>query len=98
MLWSDIAYLVSVTKTKDEIGDTVETTEETKIFVNKKSIRQSEYYQALSTGLKPEIMFEVRTIEYEDEKTIKYNDTIYNIIRAYSKNGEVTELICQAVI
>lgn len=98
MLWRDVAKLISTTETVDDIGDTILTATEKEVFVNKKSIRQSEYYQALSTGLKPEIMFEVRTIDYEDEEDIKYNNKNYNIIRTYTKNGEVTELICQAVI
>lgn len=98
MLWRDVAKLISTTETVDDIGDTILTATEKEVFVNKKSIRQSEYYQALSTGLKPEIMFEVRTIDYEDEEDIKYNNKNYNIIRTYTKNGEITELICQAVI
>ena len=98
MLWCDVAKLISITKTVDDIGDTVETEVKKQVFVNKKSIRQSEYYQALSVGLKPEIMFEVKSIDYADEKVIEYNSKPYNITRAYSKNGEVTELICQKVI
>lgn len=98
MLWSDVAKLISITKTVDDIGDTILTATEREVFVNKKSIRQNEYYQALSTGLKPELMLEVKSIEYEDEEDLKFNNKNYRIIRTYSKNGEVTELICQAVI
>lgn len=98
MLWNDVAKLITYTQTVDDIGDTIITETEKEVFINKKSIRQSEFYQALSTGLKPEIMLEVRTIDYEDEKDVKYNNKSYNIIRAFSKNGEITELICQAVI
>ncbi len=98
MLWNDVAKLISTTETVDDIGDTILTATEREVFVNKKSIRQSEYYQALSVGLKPEIMFEVKSIDYADEKVIEYNSKPYNITRAYSKNGEVTELICEKVI
>jgi len=98
MLWCDVANLVSYTETTNGMGDTITTESLREVFVNKKSIRQSEYYQALSTGLKPEIMFEVRAIDYQDEENISYNGKLYNILRTYSKNGEVTELICQAVI
>ncbi|NLC03181.1 MAG: phage head closure protein [Tissierellia bacterium] len=98
MLWSDVAKLISITKTVDDIGDTVEVSVKKQVFVNKKSIRQSEYYQALSVGLKPELMLEVRSIDYSDEKDIEYNNKNYNITRVYTKNGEITELICQAVI
>lgn len=98
MLWNDVAKLITQTETVDDIGDTVITKTEKQVFVNKKSIRQSEYYQALSVGIKPEIMFEVRSIDYSDEKLINHNNKDYRITRVYTKNGEVTELICQAVI
>lgn len=98
MLWNDIAKLISIIQAVDAYGDTVETKTEKQVFVNKKSIRQSEYYQALSVGLKPELMLEVRSIDYSDEKDIEYNNKNYNITRVYTKNGEITELICQAVI
>ena len=98
MFWKDIAELISVVYTSNEIGDTIEVASFRQVYVNKKSVRQSEYYQAMSTGLKPEIMLEVRTIDYEDEKEIKFNDRKYRIIRAYDKNGEITELVCEAVI
>ena len=98
MLWSDIAELISYTEEKDDIGDTILVPSFKEIFVNKKSVRQNEYYQALSAGLNPEIMIEVRSIDYEDEKDLKYNNKNYNIMRVYDKNGETTELICEAVI
>jgi len=98
MLWSDIAELISYTEEKDDIGDTILVPSFKEIFVNKKSIRQNEYYQALSAGLNLEIMIEVRSIDYEDEKDLKYNNKNYNIMRVYDKNGETTELICEAVI
>lgn len=98
MLWCDVAKLISTTETTDDIGDTIITTIEKDVFVNKKSIRQNEFYQALSTGLKPELMLEIKSIDYSDEENIKFNNKDYRIIRTYSKNGEVVELICQAVI
>lgn len=101
MLWNDVATLINYTgdtKVTDDIGDTVKTPAEREVFVNKKDVRQSEFYQAKSTGLKPVLMLEVKSIDYEDEKDIKYNNKDYKIIRTYSRNGEVTELICEAVI
>lgn len=63
------------------------------VFVNKKSVRQSEVYQAATAGLKPELMFEVRSLDYDSEERLKYNNKVYEIIRVYDR-GEVTELIC----
>lgn len=96
-MWSDQITLISITQTVDEIGDTEEKETETTIFANKKSIRQSEYYNALSAGLKLEIAFEVHSYEYSGEKKLSYNLKKYNIIRTYEK-GDFTELICEAVV
>lgn len=98
MLFKDVIKLISVTYTENEIGDSVETPVEREVLADKQSIRQNEFYQAAATGLKPEIMFEVRTVEYQDEQKLSYNDKKYNIIRTYDKGGELTELICSGLV
>lgn len=64
------------------------------VFANKKSVRQSEFYQAYAAGLKPELSFEVREMEYASEPKLRFDGLDYYIIRTFSKNGEVVELIC----
>lgn len=98
MFFKDVINLISITPTENDIGDTIDTETLRQVFANKKSIKQSEFYQAAATGLKPEIMFEVRTDEYQDEKRLSYNNKEYNIIRTYDKNGELTELICSGIV
>ncbi len=96
-MFKDIVTLISITTTTDEIGDIVEVENEREVFANKKSIKQSEYYQALSAGLKPEVTFTMHSFEYEAEKILKYNGKPYNIIRTFEK-GDFIELICEAVV
>jgi SPP1 family predicted phage head-tail adaptor len=98
MLFRDVAYLCTITFTENDLGDIVETLAESLVYVNKKSVRQSEYYQAQATGLKPELMLEIRTIDYNDEERLKFDNKYYNIIRNFSKNGEITELICNRLV
>lgn len=98
MLFKDVIELISITCTENDIGDTVETPNGREVYANKKSIRQNEFYQAAATGFKPELMFEVRTVEYEGERKLEYDSKQYNIIRSYDKNGEITELICSGVV
>ena len=66
------------------------------VYTNKKSVRQSEAYQAAAVGLKPELMFEVRSFDYEQEERIDYNGKLYEISRVYDR-GEITELVCIAI-
>lgn len=98
MMWGDVLNLISIDSAVNSLGDITETPTSRQVFCNKKSIRQSEFYQAQASGLKPEIMFEIRAIDYADEKKLSFESLEYNIIRTYSKNGETLELICNRLI
>lgn len=100
MLWRDIGYLMHEKNPAetDEMGRPVVSYSETKVFCNKKSVRQSEFYQAHAQGFRPELMFEVRSDEYHGETHFKYAGKVYRIIRTYDKNGEITEIICNSMV
>jgi SPP1 family predicted phage head-tail adaptor len=97
MYFSDKIELIAITVTENSMGDMIETETKTEVFANRKSIRQSEFYQAAATGLRPEIMFEVWSEEYSSQQRVKYDNKLYTIIRTYDK-GERTELVCQGVV
>ncbi len=98
MLFRDVVKLISVAVTENDMGDIIETPTEREVFADKQSIRQSEFYQAAATGLRPELMFVVRSIDYNGEPKLKYNGKEYTIIRTYDKDGELIELICQGLV
>jgi SPP1 family predicted phage head-tail adaptor len=98
MLFRDVIDLVSITRTVNDVGSYTETEVKKTVFADKKSIRQSEFYQAQATGLRPELMFVIRTIEYNNESKIVYNAKNYQVIRTHDKNGEFIELICQGIV
>lgn len=66
------------------------------LLANKKSVVRSEFYQAFANNLKPTIIFEIHAFEYENEQKLRHEGQDYLIIRTYSKNSEILELICQA--
>ncbi|MGJ9381529.1 phage head closure protein [Salipaludibacillus sp. CF4.18] len=98
MLWRDTVDFLTVTYMENDMGDSIEAETSRTVFANKKSIRQSEFYQAAMTDLRPELMFEVRSEDYEDETKLKFNNKDYDIIRVFTKNGEITELTCQGLV
>jgi SPP1 family predicted phage head-tail adaptor len=98
MMWRDVVQLVRLDYIVNDYGDQEYLRTTQTVFANKKSVRQSEFYQALATGLKPEIMFEVRTLEYTGQENLIYNLKEYVIIRTYSKNDEITELVCSGLV
>jgi SPP1 family predicted phage head-tail adaptor len=93
MLWNKIAYLGNEATTQNSLGDDIPVEPSRKVFVNKKSVRQSEFYDAKRSDLKAELMLEVHSVDYEDEDLIKFEGVVYDILRTYDRPDEVTELI-----
>lgn len=82
-------------KDSDDIGDVVKGEAYwNRIYAKKKSITQSEFYQAQAQGFKPELKFEINSFEYEDNKKIRYKGRIYKILRTYEVSSEKMEIVC----
>ena len=82
-------------KESDDIGDVVKGEAYwNRIYAKKKSITQSEFYQAQAQGFKPELKFEINSFEYEDNKKIRYKGRIYKILRTYEVSSEKMEIVC----
>lgn len=96
-MFKDVISLISIVNTVDEGGDTVQVETPRQVYANKKAVKQSEFYQALSAGLKPEVTFVIYSFEYEGERKLTYETKPYNIIRTFEK-GDFIELICEAVV
>lgn len=88
--WDEIIELGNATETTVH-GEVIQSFEYREVFANKKSVRQSEFYQAASVGLKPELVFEIHSFEFNNDEKVRCNGKEYSIIRAYEK-GEITEL------
>jgi len=92
--WKSVAYLIQVETVLDaarrpqkkDLG-------RMRIYCNKKSVRQSEFYQAGAQGKVPEIMLEVRPANYHGEEFIEFQSVRYHVDRTYQKNDDVMELI-----
>ena len=94
MLWRDVIELLRTELQQDpDTGELREVETTRQVFANRRSIRQSEHYAAALVGLRPEIMFEVRSGEYQQETALRYGGQRYDIIRTYDR-GEITELVC----
>lgn len=98
MRFDSIIFFPTITYVKNNLGVYVEAPgphEKRKAFAEKKSVRQSEFYQAASSGFKPEVTLVVYTREYKGENQLEYNDKTYSIIRSYDRPDGKTELTCE---
>lgn len=89
-MWRDVIELGNRVETI-EYGEVINSKEFRKVYADKQSVRQSEFYQGASTGLKPELMFVIRSIEFENDEYVRHEGKEYTIVRAYDK-GENIEL------
>lgn len=89
-MWRDVIEL-GVLEEFESFGEIIERFVYRKVYANKQSVRQSEFYQSASVGLKPELVFEIRSIEFSGAEKVRYQGKEYAIIRTYDK-GETVEL------
>lgn len=91
-------YLVSSAKAQNDPGDTVKTSVKRRVYAEKLSIGQTEYYQAAATGLRPELKLVVWTREYQGEQAVEYGGRLYSIVRTFEADSENIELVCSGVV
>jgi SPP1 family predicted phage head-tail adaptor len=83
-----IVNLISkATITKNEIGEAIYTEKSNQIFAKKKSVKQSEYFQAAAAGFKPEIVIEIYSFEYNNEEICEMEGKRFKIYRSYPISG-----------
>ncbi|WJE51115.1 phage head closure protein [Bacillus cereus] len=93
---NDILFFPIVNTIKDEIGQ-IEEIEDFKrqVFCEKKSVPQSEFFQAGQSGIKPMCVLIIYTLDYQGEQKVKYREKEYSIYRTYERNDEKIELYCE---
>lgn len=67
---------------------------DTQVWANRVSVARTEFYSAHSAGIKADIIFQVHTEDYGNQKIILYNGNQYSVIRAYQKGEGIAELTC----
>lgn len=81
---------------KDEYGDPVcKELRTQEIFAEQRSISQTEFYQAQTSGEKPEIKFVIPDyLEYSGQQYLIHADVRYKVLRTYRKVGNELEITC----
>ena len=94
MYWRDIITLVSYDAADDGEGYTQETEKRSQVFADVQSTKRAEFYAARQAVDKITVVFLVRAADYQGETRIEYNGKSFDVVRAYTKAGEVFELNC----
>lgn len=87
-------HLIDIAYEENNLGSYLAVEKTRKVLANISSVKQSEFYQAQVSGLKPEIVFKIRSFEYKDEKLVLYKNKKYDVIRTYSTLEGILEIVC----
>ena len=89
---TEVLTLIRQTHGTDDFGDPVVTETSREVFGRLASIGQSEFYQAHSVGLKPELKFILADyLDFEGETLVEYLGERYRVLRTF-RNGQELEL------
>lgn len=92
MYWTEVIELGNEVEVVEDY-ELVKIHEYRNVFANKLSIKQSEHYDANKLGLRPEVGFEIRVDEYDNESVVKWNDKMYYLVRTFdNQKNETVEL------
>jgi SPP1 family predicted phage head-tail adaptor len=94
MLWRDTVTLVATTNKPDAEGYKTRAETRREVFADKQSAKRSEFYSARQSGDRIDIVFLVRAIDYDHETRIEHEGKSYDVVRSYTRAGEVYELNC----
>lgn len=97
MYWKETAILMTEVQILDEMHRPRVSYTEQKVFCNVKSIGQSEFYQAETAGMKPELKMEVKLVNLENVSHVKHKNKLYKVIRTYQKQ-DITELTLSSMV
>ena len=67
-------------------------------IIKVEDIYSNEFYEASQLGLKPELRVKISATSYNNERELKYNGTLYTIIRTSTPNIDEIVLICERKI
>lgn len=90
-------HLITQTFSKDDMGQAIANEQKELRWASTQSIARGEFYKAAISKFQPELSFVIRKFEYEGQRYIEYNEERYKLIRVYSDDVELIELVCEKV-
>lgn len=81
--------------TYDEIKQKVVERTSREVYAQMRGIVRAEWFEAGRNGLKPEITFVMNAFDYEGEKIIEHNGSVYGVYRTYIGRNDSIELYCE---
>lgn len=99
---NEVVELITYTETQDALKQVIRTPAYREVFAEEKPIYSDEFFRAGQNNIKPRVMFEVHTHEYDGEEELRRGGDggeIYHIYRIFKNIKTMrTELYCEVRI
>lgn len=92
---SEVIYLLTPTHAKDAYGQYLQTYARRQVFCDVSSVTQTEWFEGARNGLNPSLRFTMFGPDYNGERMLEYQGTVYTIYRTYTTRNEIIELYCE---
>lgn len=97
-MYDNVATLISYGESSfDAYGNEIIEITEQNVFVQPRSVSQSEYYRAAQVGLQPSLtLFISNRYDYAEQKIVRYEGKIYDVVRVdWRGQRDGISLICE---
>ncbi|MCB2860640.1 phage head closure protein [Streptococcus suis] len=92
-MWNHEITLIAKRITgKDKLKQNITEEVKTVLLCRKKSITRSEFYQANQAGIRPSLVVDIHSFEYDNQELAEFEGKRYRIIKTYPVDLEILEL------
>ena len=97
MMYCDVIFLISQKNMQDPNGYPVIQEEKKEVFADVRSVKRTEFFEALKAGISETIAFYIAACDYENQKIVEYEGIRYQVQRSYRTGMDWIELNCSEV-
>ncbi|HEL1987921.1 TPA: phage head closure protein [Streptococcus suis] len=92
-MWNhEIALIAKKITGKDKLKQNITEEVKTVLLCRKKSITRSEFYQANQAGIRPSLVVDIHSFEYDNQELAEFEGKRYRILKTYPVDLETLEL------
>ena len=92
-MWNhEITLIENKITGKDKLKQNIIEEVKTVLLCRKKSITRSEFYQANQAGIRPSLVVDIHSFEYDNQELAEFEGKRYRILKTYPVDLETLEL------
>ena len=92
-MWNhEITLIAKKITGQDKLKQNITEEVKTKLLCRKRSITRSEFYQANQAGIRPSLVVDIHSFEYDNQELAEFEGKRYRILKTYPVDLETLEL------